>query len=101
MSMEKAIMNDMNINCYRASRITTVLNRIGQGSIKEGLMIVAYAGIPIYLISDYDMDQIYETIIDSKKRGGQSTQDILIWLNGQPMDSRLRDRLVRELKKTA
>ena len=101
MSMENAIMNDMGVNCYRASKITTVLNRLGQGDMGEGMMIVAYAGIPIYLISDYSIDQIYDTIIDSKKRGGESEQDIIIWLNSQPMESKLRDKLVKQIKHAA
>ena len=101
MSMEDAIMRDMGVNCYRASKITTMLNRLGQGDLNEGIMIVAYAGIPIYLISDYSLDQIYDTIIDSKKRGGESDQEIIIWLNSQPMESELRHQLVKPIKTAA
>ncbi len=101
MSMENAIMNDMGVNCYRASRITSMLNRLGQGDMGEGMMIVAYAGIPIYLISDYSLDQIYDTIIDSKKRGGESETDIIVWLNSQPMESGLRAQLLKRVKQAA
>ena len=94
-------MRDMGPGCYKSSRITMILDRLGQGSIKEGVMILSYAGIPIYLVSEYDMDQIYQTIVDCKRRGGESTEDIIVWLYGQAMDSGVRDHLVDQLKKSA
>ena len=96
--MERAIMRDMGEDCYKSSRITMILNRLGQGNINEGVMILSYAGIPIYLVSEYDLDQIYQTIIDCKRRGGESREDIVIWLNGQPIESGLREELVSTLK---
>ena len=101
MSMERAIMNEMGQGCYKSSKITMILTRLGQGSIKEGVMILAYAGIPIYLVSEYDMDQIYQTIVECKRRGGETSEDIIIWLNAQPMESCIRDHLVSELRKSA
>lgn len=64
-------------------------------------MILAYAGIPIYMVSEYDLDQIYQTIIDCKIRGGEKPEDIIVWLNSQPMESGIRDPLVARLKKSA
>ena len=101
MSMEKAILNDMGTRCYNAARIDKIINRLGQGDAKDGVMILAYAGIPIYLVSEYDMDQIYQTIVESKRRGGETCREIIIWLNGQPMESRLRDDLITQLRKSA
>ena len=101
MSMERAIMRDVGINCYKSNRINTILTRLGQGSMKEGMLLLSYAGIPFYLASEYDNDQIYRTIIDQKQRGGESPSDIIVWLYTQPMESGLRDNLVSELKHSA
>ena len=101
MSMERAIMRDMGGDCYNAVQINKILTRIGQGSIKEGVMLLSYAGIPIYLVSRYDMNQIYQTIIECKYRGGDSIENITYWLYSQPIDSGIRDRLIKNLKKCA
>ena len=77
------------------------LTRLGQGNIKQGVMILSYAGIPIYLVSDYDMDQIYLTIIDCKCRNGESKSEISLWLASQPMEPELRKEINHHLEKIA
>ena len=101
MSMENAIMKDIGGVCYKSNRINTILKRLGKGSMKDGVLLLSYAGIPIYMVSEYDIDQIYRTIIDSMQRGGEPANEIIIWLYSQPMESRLRDNLVTQLQKSA
>ncbi|MBR6229580.1 MAG: hypothetical protein IKQ97_07580 [Eubacterium sp.] len=101
MSMERAFMREVGPGNYRSNRINMILTRLGQGNIKQGVMILSYAGIPIYLVSDYDMDQIYFTIIDSKCRNGESKTEISLWLASQPMEPELRKEINHHLDKIA
>ena len=101
MSMERAFIRELGAGNYRSNRINMILNRLGQGSIKQGVMILSYAGIPIYLVSDYDMDQISCTIIESNCRNGESKQEISVWLAGQAMEPELRKEINHHLDKIA
>ena len=101
MSMERAIMNELGHQSYRASRITHILSTLGLGDIKQGVMVLSYAGIPVYLASEYNMDQIYMTIIENKHRNGETTDDIMRWLAGQNIEAGLMNRLRQHYLKSA
>ena len=53
------------------------------------------------MISEYDIDSIYESIIDSKRRLGKSDRAIILWLNEQPLEPGLRDYLIKKVKESA